>query len=220
MKRPLVFLCCALLFAVTGCKKNATADRSSNSQASATPANQKSNPTKFDVCGLITKEEIEEIVGSPLKDKKSSESSSEGLRMSQCFYTAAEFTKSVSLAITQSDPGSEAKSSVNEFWKETFGRYDQDRKNNEKESADDKEKKESLKNQERERGEEKEAVPPKKIAGIGNEAFWSGSRVGGALYVLSKQKNAFIRLSVGGADKEEIRIEKSKKLAQKAMDRL
>jgi len=213
----LVLLCCSLLLVVTGCKKTATANRSSSSQASATPASEKSG---LDVCGLITKEEIEEIVGSPLKNTKSSESSSEGLRMSQCFYTAAEFSKSVSLAITQSDPDSATKRSVNEFWKETFGGYDKDGKRDEKESDDDKEKKQSLKNQSGERGEEKEVVPPKKIAGIGAEAFWSGSRVGGALYVLRKQKNAFIRLSIGGADKEEIRIEKSKKLAQKAMDRL
>ena len=215
-----VLLCCSLLLAVTGCKKTATTDRSSSSQVSATPANQKSGPAKFDVCGLITKEEIEEIVGSPVKDRTSSESSSEGLRMSQCFYTAAEFSKSVSLAITQSDPDSATKRSANEFWKETFGRYDKYDKKGEKESASDKEKKESLKNQAREKGEEEGAVPPKKIAGIGDEASWSGNRVGGVLYVLIKQKNAFIRLSVGGADKEETRVEKSKKLAQMAIDRL
>lgn len=140
--------------------------------------------------------------------------------MSQCFYTAAEFSKSVSLAITQSDPGSATKRNANEFWTETFDRYDKDEKKGGKESADDKEKKESLENQARERGEEKEAAPPKKISGIGDEAFWSGTRVGGALYVLNRGKNVFIRLSIGGTDNEETRIEKSKKLAQMAIDRL
>jgi hypothetical protein len=216
----LVLLCCSLLLVGPGCKKTTTADQSSSSQPSATPENQKPDSAKFDVCGLISKEEIEEIVGSPLKDRKSNESSSEGLRMSQCFYTAAEFSKSVSLAITQSDPSSATRRSANEFWKETFDRYDKNGKEGERESTGDKEKKQSLKNQAGERGEEKEAVPPKKIPGIGDEAFWNGNRVGGVLYVLKKEKDVFIRLSIGGADKEETRIEKSKKLAQKALDRL
>ena len=118
------------------------------------------------------------------------------------------------------DPGSATKRSANEFWEETFGRYNKNEKDGEKESAGDKEKKESLKNQKRESGEEKEAVPPKKITGIGDEAFWSGNRVGGALYVLNRGKDVFIRISIGGADKEETRIDKSKKLAQMAIDRL
>ena len=61
-------------------------------------------------------------------------------------------------------------------------------------------------------------APPKKIGGIGEEAFWSGGRFGGALYVL--KGDLFIRISVGGPDNEETKIEKSKTLAQKALDRL
>jgi hypothetical protein len=132
---------------------------------------------------------------------------------SQCFFTAAEFSKSVSLSVTQSDPASAVKRSAKEFWEETFGRYDKE----EKEREGDKEKKESLRDQ-KGKGEEGESVPPKKINGVGDEAYWIGSRVGGALYVL--KKNAFVRISVGGPDKEDTRIEKSKALAQKAIERL
>jgi hypothetical protein len=215
---PFVLLLCFLL--VTGCKKTVATNSSSGPQASASPSHLQSAPATFDVCPLITKEEIEAVVGSPVKDTKSSESSSNGLITAQCFYTAAEFAKSVSLVVTQGDPSSATKRSAAKFWEETFGRYNKNEKDGEKESAGDKEKKESLKNQAREAGEEKEAVPPKKISGIGDEAFWSGNRVGGALYVLDRGKNVFIRLSIGGADNEETRIEKSKKLAQKAIDRL
>jgi len=44
--------------------------------------------------------------------------------------------------------------------------------------------------------------------------------VGGTLYVLKKEKDVFMRISVGGADNEETKINKSKALAQKAIERL
>ena len=60
------------------------------------------------------------------------------------------------------------------------------------------------------------AVPPKKIPGIGDEAYWTAGP-GGALYVL--KGDAFIRISLGGSDDEETKIEKSKALASKALAR-
>jgi len=207
-------LFCFLLLAVTGCKRPATTQLSSGSPAAASPANQQSGEAYFDVCGLITKEQIEAIVGSPIKETKSSGRSNGAFRVSQCFYTAAEFSKSVSLAVTESDPDSTAKRSPKDFWKETFGRYEGEVK----EREGDKEKKESLRDQARARGEEEEANPPKKIDGIGDEAYWTGNRFGGALYVL--KKDVFIRISVGGPDKEETKIDKSKALAEKALQRL
>ena len=207
-------LFCFLLLVVTGCKRSTTTQPSSGSPAAASPANEQSGEAYFDVCGLITKEQIETVVGSPIKETKSSGRSNGAFRVSQCFYTAAEFSKSVSLAVTQSDPNSSAKRSPKDFWKETFGRYEGEVK----ESEGDKEKKESLRDQARARGEEEASVPPKKIEAIGDEAYWTGNRFGGALYVL--KKDAFIRISVGGPDKEETKIDKSKALAQKALERL
>ena len=210
-----LLLLCSLLLVVTGCKKTATTQNSSNSRESASPADLESDhPAKFEVCGLITKEEIEAIVGSPLKDTKSSERSSGGLRMSQCFYTAAEFNKSVSLEVTQTDPDSPAKRGAKDFWNDTFGRSVTEKK----EREGDKEKSESLREQSGGKGEERESIPPKKIDGAGDEAYWIGNRVGGAFYVL--KKDAFIRVSVGGADNEETKIKKSKAMAEKVLERL
>lgn len=161
---------------------------------------------------MLTKQEIQAIQGSPLTDTKNSESSTGAFRVSQCYFSTAESNKSVSLAVTQNDgPG---KPSPKDFWKETFGRYT----GKEKESEGDKEKSESLRDQRRGREEEEKSTPPKKIDGIGDEACWSGNRVGGALYVL--KKDVFIRISVGGPDNEAAKIDKSKALAQKALDRL
>lgn len=206
--KKFVSLLCSLPLALAGCERRATTQ-------STTSADQEPGQARFDACALIAKEEIEAIQGSPIKETKSSARSDADFRISQCFYTAAEFSKSVSLAVTQSDPHSSAKRSPKDFWKKTFGRFEGEAK----ESEDDKEKKESLRDQARARGGEEEAsVPPKKIDGVGEEAYWTGSRFGGALYVL--KKDVFIRISVGGPDKEETKIEKSKALAQKALERL
>jgi hypothetical protein len=59
---------------------------------------------------------------------------------------------------------------------------------------------------------------PKKIDGIGDEAFWVSNRFGGVLYVL--KGNAFISIGLGGTDDEETKLTKSKALAQKALQRL
>jgi len=212
--KPCIFLLCFLLLAVTGCKRSTTTQLTEGSPAAASPANQQSSEAYFDVCGLITKEQIEAVMGSPIKETKSSGSSNGAFRVSQCFYTATEFSKSVSLAVTQSDHSAKAKRTPKEFWEETFGRYEGEAKEHE----GDKEKKESPPEERRGEGEEKEGIPPKKINGIGDDAFWTSNRFGGALYLL--KKDTFIRISVGGPDKEETKIDKSKALAQKALERL
>ena len=53
---------------------------------------------------------------------------------------------------------------------------------------------------------------------IGEEAYWAPNRFGGVFYVL--KGDAFISISVGGPDDEETKINKSKALAQKALQRL
>ena len=212
-KRFVSLLCVPILF-LPGCKKAATTPASANPHASASPQKQQqAHQPKFDACGLLTKKEIEAVQGCAVREAKSSERAEGGLRVSQCFYTAAESNRSVSLMLTQTDPDAPTKNKAKDFWESTFGRYDDE----EKQRESDKEKKQSLREQ-REKGEEEKAIPPKKITGVGDEAFWTGNRVGGALYVL--KKDAFIRISVGGPDKEESKIDKSKALAQKALGRL
>jgi hypothetical protein len=175
------------------------------------PASPVSDSAKFDACALITKEEVQALQGSPITDVKSSASAEGEFRVSQCFYTSAEYSKSVSLAVTQSNPDRPGNRTPKDFWKETFGRFSGD------ESASEKEKKESTEPG-REKGEEEKSIPPKKIDGLGDEAYWTGNRLGGALYVL--KKNSFIRVAVGGPDSQEMMITKTKALAEKALSRL
>jgi hypothetical protein len=193
MKRSFSFAI-ALLLGLAACQKSKT--------TSTSPA------TKIDACSLITNDEVEKIEGSPVKDAKSSESSDGSFQIGQCFYTTEIFNKSVSLAVTQRALASEKARDPKTFWQETFGRYG----NQGKEQEGDEEKKKSLSNESEER-----SAPPKKIKGIGDDAWWSAGRMGGALYVL--KDNVFIRISVGGPESEESRIDKSKALAAKALSR-
>ncbi len=195
-RNVLVPLFCSLLIASPACKKR-------EMPRLVTSADQESNQAQIDVCRLITNQEIEAIQGSPIKDTKSSARSGAGFRVSQCFYTAAEFSKSVSLAVMEKDPDHQAKRSPKDFWEETFGRYDNNRKESDRARSE---------------GEERESIPPKKIEGIGEEAFWASNRFGGILYVL--KGDTFISISLGGTDNEDTKIQKSKALAQKALQRL
>jgi hypothetical protein len=192
----LFLLTITLLVAVTGCKKSNT--------TSVAPQ------TRTDACGLITNAEVQAIEGSPVHETKPSQTSDGKLRYSQCFYTTELFNMSVSLALTERDPASDSAVDPKEFWKETFGRYETQKEPTEEEE----EKKRSLSGEEQEgRGQ-----PPKKIEGLGDSAWWTAGRMGGAIYVL--KNNAFLRISVGGPDTEAQQTERAKKLAAKALSRL
>src|SRR5947209_3916762 len=76
-------------------------------QKSKTASAPLSNRAKIDACTLITNDEVKEIQGSPVKDTKGSENADGAFRVAQCFYNAETFNKSVSLAVTQSNPAAQ-----------------------------------------------------------------------------------------------------------------
>jgi len=191
MRRNLVLLLLfCLLTTLPGCKKRETPP-----------------PGLRDVCTLITLDDIQTVQGSPFNEAKSSARSDGGFRVSQCFYTATEFSKSVNLALVQADPSGPARRTPKDFWKEKFGRYSGETT----EHAGDERRSEG-------KEEKEESVRPKKIDGIGEEAFWVSNRFGGVLYIL--KGDAFISIGLGGTDDEETKLKKSKVLAQKALQRL
>lgn len=171
---------------------------------------------KIDACALLTAEDMREVQNAPLTSKTGNQNSTGKIFVSQCYFAADPPHQSISLAITQNDPASRDPDGANEYWRE-ISRHSGDEEKEKSESEEDREKRESLKQHER-REEEAEGAPLKKIDGVGEEAYWAGSRVGGALYVLGK--NVIVRVSVGGPDTEEAKIDKSKKVATKALQRL
>jgi hypothetical protein len=153
-----------------------------------------------DACSLVSKEEVESILQTPVKGAKSSERSDGTFKISQCLYTAAEIGKSVNLDLIQADPNEPSKRSPKDFWKEKFDPYENEEPRT---NRDD---------------EKEQNAPSKKITGLGDEAYWVSNRFGSVLYIL--KGDAFVSIGVEGTDDEETKLEKSKALAQKALQRL
>lgn len=107
-----------------------------------------------------------------------------------CFYQTPSFVNSVSVDVLQSG--------AKKYWKETFGEEARE------------------KNEAREEGERESE--PKRVRGIGRDAYWTGGKQAGSLYVYGG--GAVLRVSVGGASTEAQRIERSKRLAAAALMRL
>jgi hypothetical protein len=143
-------------------------------------------------CTLLTKEEIQAVQGETFKDTKPSHKSAAGLSVSQCYFELPTAANSVVLTVTRKAAGGRDPS---QGWQDMF--------HSERRS------------ERKEEGAEKE---PQKIDGLGEEAFWTGTRVGGALFVL--KGNCYIRISVGGAGDQAQKIEKSKTLAESVLKRL
>ncbi len=69
-----------------------------------------------------------------------------------------------------------------------------------------------------EESEREEHGRPRPLPGIGDEAFWVGSRMSGALYVL--RGDSYFRLSLGGPESETVKIDKARRLASELLLRL
>ncbi len=164
------------------------------SRAATTPKQEEAAPDSY-ACSLLTPEEIAAVQGEPSKATKPSSNSQSGLSISQCYFELATTVNSVVLTVTRKGDGAGARD-PKESWEEIFHR----------EHPREKEEKE---------GESKE---PDKIEGLGDEAFWTGTRVGGALYVL--KGNVYIRISVGGAGDQAEKTKRSKALAESVLKRL
>lgn len=218
----IIFLLC--LFVAAGCRRSETGQKATNTEtlsAEQPPPTPPTGPTnqpvkqtaasdsteakpETDACALLTSADIQSIQGEAVKETKLSGRSAGGFNVSQCFFTLPTFTNSVSLAVTQRGEGAGARD-PKEFWKDKFHGEEELEKGNRGES--------------REEGEEEEkSAPPQKIAGIGDEAFWMGNRIVGALYVL--KGHSYVRVSIGGSGDQQSKIQRSKALAQKVIKRL
>jgi len=173
---------------------------------------------KLDACSLLTSDEIRSVQGESLKETKSSGGVEGGFKRSQCFFALPTFNNSISLVLTERGDSSSARD-PKEYWEETFGKAEKEKDRERSTSSEKEREKEKLRKRNREEREEEEReVPPQKIMGLGDEAFWTGTPVGGALYAL--KGNRYIRVSVGGAGTQQAKINRSKALAQFALKRM
>jgi hypothetical protein len=174
---------------------------------------------RIDACALITKAEIEAVQGEAVEETKSSEVPSGSFVMSQCLFRTPTFAKSVSLALATPDPVKPSARNPRELWRRQFHPPEQEKGANAekgKEGTPAAGKGKTPKETEEER--KKELNKPRGIDGLGEEAYWTGNPITGALYVL--KGDAFLRISVGGEKDESLRIKKAKTLAERAIKRL
>jgi hypothetical protein len=201
-------LLCVLLFSAVPLPAGRTQGGSLQNSADATSATPSAK--KIDVCALLTSAEIQAVQGEPIKETKPSAQPSGGFLTSQCYFRTATAAKSVSVALATPDPTKPSALSPREFWRKQF---------NPAEELKDKEKPAAGKAPTKSEPEdEKEVLKPRVIARLGEEAYWVGNSITGALYVLKGE--VFLRISVGGVRDASERIEKSKALAHAALKRL
>ncbi|HEY3123925.1 MAG TPA: hypothetical protein VGK70_07645 [Thermoanaerobaculia bacterium] len=158
---------------------------------------------KFDPCSLLTASEIQAVQADRVASTKGNEPERDRFAVSQCFYTLATFSKSISLEVTRRRP-TDAEG-PRSYWRQMFGR------------ALEKEK-ETGQREGRPGEEEKRSSPPQRVEGVGDDAYWVGPPIVGGLYVL--KEDTYFRLSVGGPESEAVKIEKLKKLARRVLRRL
>jgi len=187
-----------ILVAAAGCQKTRTAGDAER---------------RIDVCALISREDVQSIQGSTIKEIKSSENTNGGFHTTDCSYIGESADQSVTLSLVQKNSGSPNAIDPKQYWKTSFSRYSDESKQLETETDKDKSE-----------GEHEIEVhpvnvrPPKRIEGLGDAAFWMTDFNGGALYVL--KGDVFIHIRISGPESEESRIDKSKALAGKAVSQL
>jgi hypothetical protein len=163
----------------------------------AVPPPRAASADTVDACALLTNAEIERIAGASIVGRTPTREPAGGLLMSQCFFGTSS-SRSVSLAVA-GDAAGRAPLTPREYWR---GQFHPRERRAEREG---------------EHESERESEP-RAIGGVGDEAYWAGNRIAGALYVL--RGNTFLRISIGGIRDEAERIEKSKALALVALERL
>lgn len=215
-----------LLLITTGCQStdhNAPANSGNaplsspvnvTAPAAPTPAAPASSTVKakIDVCALLTSDDLKSVQGETLKEAQRSDRRDGAFIVAQCYYALPTTSNSVVLNVTSEGEGA---NNPRKFWEDTFGA--EDAKGGEREK--EREREEAKKKAKPAAGEEEEeGAHPERVKGLGEEAFWLASRVGGALYVL--KKDVFFRISVGGPGDEKAKLKKSRTLAQQVLKRI
>jgi hypothetical protein len=209
------FIFLVLALSLTGC-------RSSQTTTTVTPSPRPTSATvksKIDVCNLLTSDDLKEQQGEAYTEAQRSDRLDGEFIVAQCYYAMPTTVNSVVVSVTTATDQPAARS-PKAFWEQTFSKYDEkesggkagrEQERKERERAQEK----TQPAREREEGEEKEASPPQPVKDLGDEAFWVGSPIGGALYVL--RGDLFIRVSVGGAGDQKSKLHKSIMLARKIL---
>jgi hypothetical protein len=195
-------------------------DRSRGTAGQATPSPQQAasgSPAvaggQPDACRLLTAEDIRAVQGEGVKEAKGTRQTDGPLLTEQCLYATANYNKSVSLTLTQRNAANPGAVDPKDFWRERFAGEGVRKKDDGRREAERGER-----TQERDAEEEEGGHPSLPVKGVGDEAYWAGDDKTGVLYVLKGDR--FLRISIGGPEGQQAKIEKMKELARRALRRL
>jgi hypothetical protein len=148
-------------------------------------------PQPLNACEVLSKRDVAAVQGTRFRSATLSTQATRDVQISHCLYRLPQFSDSVSVDVIRGK--------THEFWKRHFANV-------------------------RDEGETHHASTNERtsramrVSGVGDSAVWSGTKIAGALYVM--QGDTVLRVSVGGSATQEEKIEKSKKLATRALPRL
>lgn len=234
--RPKTFRTMSLTLSLTlvACLACASKSDLANRQATPTPAAEQSPapmpPPQSATCRMLSAEEVREVQGEAPQDAQGSEHLVGGLSMSQCFYRLPTFSKSVNIEVIRGEADTEG-AALKRFWRERFHPEAIEARERERERTEERER-ELEREKERERAsgqvrqgghdekerEGEEESRPQRVAGLGEEAYWSGNQITGALSVLTK--SAVVRVSLGGPESRDEKIKRASALARKLLNKL
>ena len=167
----------------------------------------------LDPCALLDPKAIAAAQGAAPTATKASEQPAGALVAQQCFFTLADFARSVSLEV-QRAPDAAGRKALRQRWELISGEEREREEREEKEQPRRDTKGKPGRGQE----DDEARTPPKVINGVGRGAVWTGSARAGALYVLGA--GAIVRISVGGAADEPGKIKACSALAKDALKHL
>ena len=154
-------------------------------------------PVPIDACSLLSAAEFEQILGAAPVGTNSVKLEQRRFLVAQCFVTLPAAKDSVNVEILQRAAGPEGRD-PREEWQAIFHKQEKPRV--------------------RRDGSPKPPPAREPVAGVGDEAFWSGHQMGGTLHVL---KGAWsLRINIGGPNDPGPTLEKLKALAQLLIARI
>jgi hypothetical protein len=235
MRLKTLALLLSALCAAPACGAGSGAQNANTSSpAAATPAPTAppaaAPPPKSATCALISDDEMKEVQGEAPTDAQGSEHSAESLSMSQCFYRLPTFGKSVSLEVVSAPAGAPA-GALKEYWRKRFHPDAVEAREllRRREEEAELRRQEDLK-REREAGQvreggrrkknrEEEHWRPQRVAGVGEEAYWSGNQKMWTLSVLRREKVVRVTLA-GDPEVQAENLKRATGLARKVLKRL
>jgi len=155
--------------------------------------------SRFDVCALLTRDEVGEVAGQRITETKSAGGADDSLFISQCFYMTENMAVAAVISVIEKDSGAGNERSPNDLWQEMFGGRKRETRHEEVEV---------------EEADSHERLPPQKITDMGVEAYWKTA----GLYAL--KGNRILRITISGEKTAEDALAKAKTLAGKALPRL